>query len=107
MEIQLRNPIQKDGKTIEKITLNLEGLKGSDIVEAEREARLRGDVSPNPIFSSGGLAVVAARASGLIPDDIESLSAPDFLEVTNTVSNFLYGWVLPKNMQSGIYEKQS
>ncbi|MBO8136804.1 MAG: phage tail assembly protein [Desulfotomaculum sp.] len=107
MDIKLQKPFEKDGKTFEKLTLNLENLKGSDIVQAEQEARQRGDMSPNPLFSSEGLAIVAAKASGLIPEDILNLDAPDFLLVTNTVSNFLYGWVLPEKMRSEIYKKQS
>ncbi|MBE3586570.1 MAG: phage tail assembly protein [Thermoanaerobacter sp.] len=107
MEIKLRKPIEKDSKTIEKLTLDLKALTGSDLVLAEREARLRGDVSLDPLFSSEGLAIVAARVSGLIPEDILGLDAPDFVLVINTVRNFLFGWVLPAQMQSEIYEKQS
>jgi hypothetical protein len=107
MEITLSKAIQKDGQEIQKLTLDLDKLRGADIVRAEREARMRGDLSPNPVFSTEGLAIVAAKASGMIPEDIMDLSAPDFLLVTNTVNNFLYGWVFPTSTQSETSEKPS
>lgn len=105
--IKLKKPIVKDGKTIDSINLDLDSLSGNDMIKVEREARLRGDLSPNPLFSSEGLSIVAARASGLIPEDVIGLGAPDFVEVTNTVRNFLFGWVLPTSQQSEIYDEQS
>jgi hypothetical protein len=92
MEIKLKKPIEKDDKIIEIITLNLENLKGADIVQAEKEARLQGDISADPIFSAEGLSIVAAKTSGIIVDDIKDLAAPDFLNIINSVRNFLYGW---------------
>lgn len=107
MEIKLQKPIEKDGHKIDKITLELDNLTGDDIIEAEKEARMRGDQNPNPLFSSQGLAVIAARASGMIADDIAKLAAPDFLMLTQVVSNFLYGWVLPTLIQSVNSENES
>ncbi|WP_025847601.1 hypothetical protein [Paenibacillus ehimensis] len=107
MEIRLRRPLQKGDQLFEKIVLNLESLSGTDIIEAEKEARMRGDTSPNPLFSSEGLCIVAAKASEHIADDIANLAAPDFVLITNTVSNFLYGWVLPTTMQPETTEEQS
>lgn len=95
MKIKLVNPIHVDDKTISDLELNLAALKGKDIIQIEREARVGGDVSPNPLFSSAGLAIAAAKTSGLKKEEIEDLSAPDFVQVTTAVSNFLYGWVLP------------
>lgn len=94
MEIKLSYPFEKDGKKLESLSLDLMKLSGHDIVSAEQEARMRGDASPNPLFSSQGLAIIAGRASGLIVDDILALKAPDYLLITNEVSNFLYGWML-------------
>ncbi len=105
MEITLQKPFVKDGKTIEKLTLNLESLTGHDLVKAEKVARTFGEEAANPLFTQTGLAVVAAQVSGFAVDDILELSAPDFLLVTNTVGNFLFGWVLSAVVQSKIYEK--
>lgn len=99
-KIDLKKPIEKDGEKIITLQLDLDSLKGSDIVSIEREVRAQDPISPNPLFTSLGLATTASRVSGVIVDDILDLSAPDFLHVTNTVSNFLYGWVLPTNTPS-------
>lgn len=108
-KVKLITPFEKDGQKIEVIELNLSKLKGSDLVQVEQQMRIQGDLSPDPLFSSGGLATIAARVSvpGLLPDDIKELSAPDFLTVTNTVKNFLYGWALPESMRSETSENQS
>ncbi|WP_338826268.1 hypothetical protein MTBGP_09680 [Moorella thermoacetica] len=102
MEIKLQKPFVKDGKTIEKLTLNLEAITGNDLIKAEKVARALGEEAVNPLFTQTGLAVVAAQTSGLTPDDILELSAPDFLLVVNTVYNFLFGWVLSAAIQSKI-----
>ncbi|USG67449.1 phage tail assembly protein [Brevibacillus ruminantium] len=100
MEIKLSKPLLRDGQTVETLKLDMNELKGADLVQAEREARLRGDISTDPLFSSEGLSIVAAKVSGVLPEDIQQLAAPDFLMVMNTVKNFLYGWVLPTNSPS-------
>ncbi|OPX90281.1 MAG: hypothetical protein A4E53_01167 [Pelotomaculum sp. PtaB.Bin104] len=107
MKISLINAIEKDGQTINELTLNLKGLTGNDLTKAESDARAMGDTSPDPLFSAKGLTVIAAKAAGMIPDDILGLSAPDFLQVKAVVSIFLYGWLLPAKTQSEIYGEQS
>lgn len=97
MEIKLHVPFQKDGKTIDKINLNLQALKGRDLIKAEQEARAMGNTTLNPLYSMEGQAIVAAKASGLVPDDIFDLSGPDFVEITSQVNVFLNGWVLPES----------
>lgn len=105
MEIELSKPIQQGDQTIDKLILKMDDLDGNTLIEAEREARLNGDQSVDPLFSAQGLIIIAAKASGVVTDDLKSLPACDFLYITNYVRNFLYGWVLPKSKQSEIYEK--
>lgn len=107
MKIKLNTPIERGDKSIDTLDLNLEGLRGTDLIEAERESRVMGDSSPNPLFASHGLACVAARAAGVVVDDINTLTAPDFLHVTTVVSNFLFRWALPAPIQAETSEKQS
>lgn len=102
MEISLQKPFQKDGQNINKLSLTIEKLTGNDIMKVEKELSLRGNNSANPLFSTEGLAIIAAKASGQITEDIFNLSAPDFLMVTNSVSNFLFGWALQTGIQSNI-----
>lgn len=107
MKIKLYTPFVKDGVTVVDLNLDLERLTGQDILESEQEARIRGDRNPNPLFSSLGNAIIAARASGHVPDDIINLKVQDFLQVTTVVNNFLYGWTLPVLIQSETSEEKS
>ncbi|WP_409176662.1 phage tail assembly protein [Brevibacillus fortis] len=100
MEIKLIEPLMKDGNSIEELSLNLNKLTGRDMIDAEEEARALGDNTFHPLNGQKGLAVIAAKATGLLVDDILSLAAPDFLIVTNTVNNFLFAWGLAAGMQS-------
>ena len=97
--IPLSKPINKGDQEITSITLDFNSLKGSDLIKAEQECRLDGNVSLQPFYTSHGQAYVAAKASGLVPEDIMDLAAPDFIQVTTEVSNFLYGWISPVNNQ--------
>ena len=94
MNIQLKKTIDKDGQKINVLTLDLEKLTGADLCDAEDELFLRGSRSSNPLFTSLGSAVVAAKASGMLTEDILTLGAQDFMRVSSPVKNFLYEWVL-------------
>lgn len=106
-KVTLIKPFGKDGQQVNEIVLNLAEIKGNDLIKAEQLARMSGDMSPDPLMSTEGLSILAARVSGHVPEDIKNLYAPDFLAVTNTVKNFLYGWVLPESVRSQISENQS
>jgi len=102
--VKLSKPIQKDGKAIKALSLDFDKLTGRQIIAAEGEARLLGDTTADLQFSKNFQAVLAAKTSKdpVIVDDILDLPAPDFLLVTSTVTNFLFGWVL-----ENLREKQS
>jgi len=102
MQITLTKPLSIDGQTHTKLELNLENLTGYDMIKAEQDAMVFGDKSENVLFSSTGVAIIAAKASGLKPEDIFQTSAPDFMVITNTVRNFLFGWALLMGMQSEV-----
>ncbi|QPA33434.1 phage tail assembly protein [Thermaerobacillus caldiproteolyticus] len=86
-EVKLSRPIEIDGNKIDTIKLDLEKLTGDDILKVERELRLKG-VSFN-ILSQETQIAIAARASGIILDDLQKLHWSDFLDVTAQVQLFL------------------
>lgn len=97
MKINLIKPLKLDGKEINTIDLNLENLTGADILKVDLELRAEGDPRGfDNIYNQKVLLVLAAKASGIVIEDLEKLSAPDFLEVTFTVRNFLMGLLAPK-----------
>lgn len=106
-KVKLLKPIEIDGKKITEINLELEKLTGKDILDADRQVRLEGEGGLNPLYTQRGLLILASKVSGFIPDDLLALSAPDFLEVTAQVQNFLLTVALPDNTPSDNSEKQS
>jgi hypothetical protein len=74
MKIPLTKPIDIDGKQVKEINLALENLTGNDMLAVDRELRLRNVVGLNPIFSQEGLVIVASKACGILPDDLQRLS---------------------------------
>lgn len=107
MKITLKKPVQIDGKKVDSITLNFDAMNGRKLIDAEKEARSRGNTLLNPLHASlEGQAIVAAKLAGWKAEDIEDLDGPDFLEVTGQVSLFLNGLALPEMTLSNSSEEQ-
>jgi hypothetical protein len=87
IEVKLTKPIEIDGNKIDVIKLDLESLTGADILAVERELRLK--QIPFNILSQETQLAIAARASGMIADDLQKLHWSDFLDVTAQVQLFL------------------
>ncbi|WP_044736656.1 phage tail assembly protein [Geobacillus kaustophilus] len=88
-EVKLSKPIEIDGQKIDVIKLDLDGLTGADILAVERE--LRAKQTQFNILSQETQLAIAARASGMIADDLQKLHWSDFLDVTAQVQLFLMG----------------
>lgn len=92
MNIKLIRPLKLDSGDVKEIDLKLEDLTGSDILKVDLEIRADGDPRGfDNIYNQKVLLTLASKASGIFIEDLEKLSAPDFLEVTFTVRNFLMG----------------
>lgn len=90
--VKLIKILKIDDKEIKKLELDLEGLTGEDILKVDSELRAAGIPGGfTNVYDQNVLLTVASKASGIIVDDLKRLSAPDFLEVTFTVRNFLMG----------------
>lgn len=90
--VVLKKPFKIDGKELKEIKLKLEELTGEDILKVDRELKEEGYARGfDNVLNQIVLLKVASKASGILEDDLKKLSAPDFLELTYTVSNFLAG----------------
>ena len=90
--IHLKKPIEHEGQTVTELELDLEGLTGEDMTQAEAEhAVMTGGASSVLELSKAYLMHVAARAAKLPVETIKSLDARDFTRVTMEVQNFLLG----------------
>jgi hypothetical protein len=90
--IQLSRPTKINGSDITEISLDLESLKGKDLIELETAFRrlYRGEYIPVLNIDSRYQSLVAGRASGINPEDLGELYAPDFAAVCSEVQNFLF-----------------
>lgn len=91
MLVKLSSPAQLNGKAYTEINLELETLKGKDLIELESGFRklYRGEYIPVANIDARYQILVAGRVSGINPNDLGELQAPDFVEVCSAVQNFL------------------
>jgi hypothetical protein len=98
MIVKLDSPIRLPGigsngdSEVKELDLKLEQLKGKDIIELETSFRrlYKGEYIPVANLDARYQIMVAGRVSGYNPFELaEQLSAPDFVEVTTTIQNFL------------------
>jgi hypothetical protein len=91
--IKLSRPTTVDGKELTEINLDLESLRGKDLIELETAFRkmYRGEYVPVLNIDARYQSFVAGRACGINPDDLGELYAPDFAAMCAEVQNFLLG----------------
>jgi hypothetical protein len=89
--IKLSKPTKVNGQELTEISLDLESLKGKDLIELETAFRrlYRGEYVPVLNIDSRYQSIVAGRASGINPEDLGELYAPDFAAVCGEVQSFL------------------
>lgn len=90
MKIKLSNEIEYKGKKVHEVEVHVENLKGSDLIAAEKQARMLGDQTPQVYVSSLFQAIVAAKLLGITIDDFEEWPANDFSKLIGTVTRFLF-----------------
>lgn len=88
----LKKPINFDGEKIEELEFELDELTCKDLSKCERETKMRLGKKENitvPEINSTYLMCVAARASKVQTELIESLYAKDATQIKMMVQNFL------------------
>lgn len=91
MILKLSKPTTLNGKEYSEINLELETLKGKDLIELETGFRklYRSEYIPVVNIDTRYQVMVAGRVAGINPIDLGELEAPDFVEVCSKVQNFL------------------
>lgn len=88
--ITLNTPILHNGEEVSELNLDLDGLTGDALIQAETEhAMVHGNLTNVPELSKSYLIHVAAKAAKMPVDDLKQLKAKDFSKVTMEVQNFL------------------
>lgn len=91
--IEFKKPFQFEGETHKGIALNLDGLTGADIEQAEVTfTNLNPQMAaqtPLKEMNKGFLAIIAARAAKKPIEFIKALPAAEYSKVTTKVQVFL------------------
>jgi ribulose bisphosphate carboxylase small subunit len=91
VKLKLSKPTQINGTEITELNLDLESLRGKDLMECETgfRKRYRGEYVPVVNIDSRYQAHVAGRVCGINPEDLGELYAPDFAAMCAEVQSFL------------------
>lgn len=91
----MTKPVMDDGNEIKEVVLDVDGLTGNDMAEAEREFLVSGGIPTNLNSSISYLQHVASRACGIEVDVIRRMSAKDSMYLTTRTQVFLLDMELP------------
>lgn len=87
--IKLIEPLDVNGEKITEINLNLDKLNGQDVMKIEDELFAEGyQYGFDTFWNQKVLVKIAAKASGILADDLITLSSRDFVNLTFEVRNF-------------------
>lgn len=90
-KIKLTKAIMVKGVETKEVELDFDKLTGKQLIQAEREVRLKGDQTPSMFLSMNFQAAIAAKLIGIPVDDVEDLPATDFRNLVVPVASFLLG----------------
>lgn len=90
MKIVFDKPLSFEGKEYAELDLNLDGLTGQDMINADIEARILGDKTAMLEVSKTYQAIIAAKAAKVPVELIKTLPAKEFSRITGNVFNFLF-----------------
>ena len=79
-----------------ELELDFDKITGRVMVEMETKSRAMGDNTPDLTFSMKYQLMLAAKAAGVIYDDLIDLSAMDMMAVLAEVKSFLFASALGK-----------
>lgn len=105
MKVELQEKVEFQGKEYTELVLELERLRGKELIQADMIAKkISLTPSPVPVLSMPYHAAVAAVAANVPEGVILELKAADFSEVTTIVQNFLLD-ADSKVKKAGLLEK--
>ncbi|MCP4021569.1 MAG: hypothetical protein GY729_06990 [Desulfobacteraceae bacterium] len=94
-KIKLIKPISHDGKKLKEVSLDLDGLTGLDMAEAEREYLLLGGVPTNLNLSIAYLQHVAAKGCKIDVETVRRMGVKDSQYLVVRTQAFLLDMELP------------
>ena len=92
----LNGKIRVNNIETNELELDFDKITGRVMVEMETKSRAMGDNTPDLTFSMKYQLMLAAKAAGVIYDDLIDLSAIDMMAVLAEVKSFLFASALGK-----------
>lgn len=88
--IEFGRKVKVGNKEIDNVVLNFDKVTGKTFLDAEKQARARGEQLPTIMFALTYQVVVASRVSTLSYTEITELPGDIFNKIIMVVSNFLF-----------------
>jgi len=89
----IKHPIELNGVLLNSIKLDFSKLTGDTVLKIDEELREEGmPTGFDNIWNQQAVLKLAARAAGMLTEDLRKLHAGDFMEVTFRTRNFFIGW---------------
>ena len=95
-KVVLNGKIRVNNIETNELELDFDKITGRVMVEMETKSRAMGDNTPDLTFSMKYQLMLAAKAAGVIYDDLIDLSAMDMMAVLAEVKSFLFASALCK-----------
>nr|DAM69349.1 MAG TPA: hypothetical protein [Caudoviricetes sp.] len=95
-KVVLNGKIRVNNIETNELELDFDKITGRVMVEMETKSRAMGDNTPDLTFSMKYQLMLAAKAAGVIYDDLIDLSAMDMMAVLAEVKSFLFASALGK-----------
>ncbi|MBR1953283.1 MAG: phage tail assembly protein [Lentisphaeria bacterium] len=89
MEYKFSKPFEFEGKTYEKLDIDLDNLTGEDLEVIEKQMQDEKIFAPVPAIHRGYCARVGAVAAKVPPVFFKKLPAKAYTQITQEISNFL------------------
>ena len=89
MKIQLTKTLSFRGNNLNELELDLEGLTGNDLINAEKQTIADENLPMVTDFSRAYLAAVAAQALKMPVEVLRDLPVKEFTKIVNEVQRFL------------------
>ena len=89
-EVILKTPITYDNVKYEKLVFDVQSISGRDLIEIQTDMKLAGiPLTSSMLIDEAYLARIAAKASGIELEVVESLKLKDFRSVVNKISGLM------------------
>ncbi|MER2126291.1 hypothetical protein [Solibacillus sp.] len=91
--VSIKHPVEINGVLLSSIKLDFSKLTGDTVLKVDEELRDEGfPTGFDNIWNQQAILKIAARAAGMLTEDLRKLHAGDFMEVTFRTRNFFIGW---------------